>query len=144
MTEFLIRLCKVNSTLVRLNKLDIQHKWHGVFSSIILSLCRSLSNRNQSIGFQSKSMDLFLYGKDLCHEKVKKSYLFEVYSIFMSAFNKSQMLLMASSPCMINRNLHTILTSSYYLYENLLNNWNYPPDISNIQHRPAEWMIYFI
>ena len=33
-----------------------------------------LSYRNQSIELQSKSMDWFLYGRDLCHEKVKVNY----------------------------------------------------------------------
>ena len=33
---------------------------------------RSLSNRNQSIGLQSKSMGWFLYNRDLHHERVKK------------------------------------------------------------------------
>ena len=39
---------------------------------------------------------------------------------------------MATSPSMININLHTLLTSSYDVYKNLLNNWNYPPDMGNI------------
>ena len=33
---------------------------------------RSLSYRNQSIDFQSKSMNWFLYDRDLCHERVKR------------------------------------------------------------------------
>ena len=36
-----------------------------------LSWRRSLSYRNQSIGFHHKSMDWFLYDKDLRHERVK-------------------------------------------------------------------------
>ena len=54
-------------------------------------------------------------------KELKKSYLFEVYSSFLSAFDTSQILLMASyllnnfktSLCVINRNLHTLLISSY-------------------------------
>ena len=84
-------------------------------------------------------------------KELKKSYLFEVYSSSLSAFDTSQILLMASyllnnfktSLCVINRNLHTLLTY-HMIYKNLLNNWNYPPDMSNIQRRPTEWMIYFI
>ena len=35
-----------------------------------LSRRRSLSSRNQSIDFQSNSMDWFLYDRDLHHERV--------------------------------------------------------------------------
>ena len=38
-----------------------------------LSWRRPLSYRNQSIDFQSKSMDWFLYDNSLRHERVKKS-----------------------------------------------------------------------
>ena len=31
-----------------------------------------LLHRNQSIDLQSKSMDWFLYDRDLCHERVKR------------------------------------------------------------------------
>ena len=40
---------------------------------LTLSWRRPLSYRNQSIDLQSKSMDWFLYDKDLRHERVKKS-----------------------------------------------------------------------
>ena len=36
-----------------------------------LSRRRYLSNRNQAIDLQSKSVDWFLYNGDLCHERVK-------------------------------------------------------------------------
>ena len=39
--------------------------------SLTLSLQRSASYRNQSIGFQGNSVDLFLYDRDLRHESVK-------------------------------------------------------------------------
>ena len=39
--------------------------------SLTLSLLRSLSYRNQFIDFQSKSMDWFLYDRELCHERAK-------------------------------------------------------------------------
>ena len=39
--------------------------------SITLSRRRSLSYRNQSIDLLCKSMDRFLYDRDLCHERVK-------------------------------------------------------------------------
>ena len=38
---------------------------------LIFSWPRFLSYRNQSIGVQSKSMDWFLYDRDLRHERVK-------------------------------------------------------------------------
>ena len=38
---------------------------------LTLSLRRSLSHRNQSIYLQSKSMDWFLYYRDVRHERVK-------------------------------------------------------------------------
>ena len=41
--------------------------WNG----LILSWWRSLSYRNQSIDLQTKSMDWFLYDRDLRHERVK-------------------------------------------------------------------------
>ena len=40
------------------------------YSSVTLSWFGSLSYRNQSIGLQSKSMDWFLYDRDICHERV--------------------------------------------------------------------------
>ena len=40
---------------------------------LTLSWRRSLSYKNQSIDLQSKSMDWFLYGRDLRLERVKKS-----------------------------------------------------------------------
>ena len=39
--------------------------------SITLSWRRFLSYRNQSIDLLCKSMDWFLYDRDLCHERVK-------------------------------------------------------------------------
>ena len=42
--------------------------------SVTLSWRRPLSYRNQFIDFQSKSMDWFLYDRDLRHEKVKRSF----------------------------------------------------------------------
>ena len=38
--------------------------------SLTLSWRRSLWNRNQSIGLQNKSINWFLYHKNLCHERV--------------------------------------------------------------------------
>ena len=38
--------------------------------SLTLSWWRSLSYRNQSTDLQSKSMDWFLYDRDICHERV--------------------------------------------------------------------------
>ena len=45
------------------------------FPKILLSLSgrRSLSYRNQSIDLHSKSIDWFLYGRDLRHERIKLS-----------------------------------------------------------------------
>ena len=49
-------------------------KWHRkgtlLWNDLTLSWWRSLSNRNQSIDLQSKSMNWFLYDRDLRHEKV--------------------------------------------------------------------------
>ena len=50
--------------------------WNKIYEeynyfSITLLWRRSLSYRNQSIDLQSKSMDLFLYDRDLRHEKDK-------------------------------------------------------------------------
>ena len=42
---------------------------HGV--GLTLSLRRSISYRHQSNDLQSKSMDWFLYDRDLCHERFK-------------------------------------------------------------------------
>ena len=39
---------------------------------LTLSWLRSQSYRNQSIDLQSKSVDWFLYDRDLCHERVKE------------------------------------------------------------------------
>ena len=44
---------------------------------LTLSSRRPLSYRNQSINLQSKSMDWFLYGNGLRHERVKEKYLYE-------------------------------------------------------------------
>ena len=41
------------------------------FRGLTLSRRRPLSNRNQSIDLQSKSMDWFLYDNSLRHERVK-------------------------------------------------------------------------
>ena len=38
---------------------------------LTLSRRRSLSYKNQSIDLQSKSVDWFLYGRDLRHERAK-------------------------------------------------------------------------
>ena len=78
--KLLTTLMKVNisssrwpiySTWLELNKLakflrcELSEKY-----ILILSWWRSLSYRNQSSDFQSKSMDWFLYDKDLPHESV--------------------------------------------------------------------------
>ena len=39
---------------------------------LTLSRRKSLSYRNQSIDLKRKSMEWFLYGKNLCHERVKE------------------------------------------------------------------------
>ena len=39
--------------------------------SINIPWCRSLSYKNQSTEWLHKSMDWFLYDRDLCHERVK-------------------------------------------------------------------------
>ena len=44
--------------------------WLVVLSYVTLSWRRSLSCRNQSIDLQSKSIDWFLYDRDLRHERV--------------------------------------------------------------------------
>ena len=41
------------------------------YSTLNLLLWRSLSYRNQSIDLQSRSMDWFLYDRELRHERVK-------------------------------------------------------------------------
>ena len=47
-------------------------RYRGVFWTLLtLSWRRPLSYRNQSIDLQSKSMDWFLYGNGLRHERVK-------------------------------------------------------------------------
>ena len=46
--------------------------WESATELLILSWQRSLSYRNQSINLLWKSMDWFLYDKDLRHERVKK------------------------------------------------------------------------
>ena len=43
------------------------------FVLLTLSGRRSLLHRNQSIDLQNKSMDWFLYDRDLCHERVNFS-----------------------------------------------------------------------
>ena len=40
-------------------------------NGVTLSLWRSLSYRNQSIDLQVKSMDWFLYDREIRHERVK-------------------------------------------------------------------------
>ena len=42
------------------------------FSILTLSWRRFLSYKNQAIDLLSKSMDLFLYDRDVCHEKIKQ------------------------------------------------------------------------
>ena len=44
-------------------------------NNITLSWRRSLSYRNQLIDLQNKSMDWFLYDRDLCHERVEGYFL---------------------------------------------------------------------
>ena len=46
--------------------------WESATELLILSWQRSLSYRNQSINLLWKSMDWFLYDKDLRHERFKK------------------------------------------------------------------------
>ena len=46
--------------------------------NLTFSWRRSLSYRNQSIDLQSKSMDWFLYDRDLRHEKVNKGHKHDV------------------------------------------------------------------
>ena len=46
--------------------------------ALTLSWRRSLSYRNESIDFLSKSMNWFLYDRDLRHERVKKSFQLHV------------------------------------------------------------------
>ena len=42
----------------------------------------SVSYRYQSIDLQNKSMDWFLYNKDLCHKRLKKLFSFDFFSNF--------------------------------------------------------------
>ena len=51
------------------NQLVVSAWWE--YWLLTLSWRRSFSFRNQSIDFQSKSMDWFIYDRDLCHERVK-------------------------------------------------------------------------
>ena len=44
--------------------------------SLTLSSRRFVSYRNQSIDLQRKSIDWFLYNRDLCHERVKEENMF--------------------------------------------------------------------
>ena len=45
--------------------------WHLLAFGLTLSWVRSLSHKNQSIDLQCKSMDWFLYDRNLRHERVK-------------------------------------------------------------------------
>ena len=70
------KCCSISPAFVRSNppwkywvwniKLSLK-PWHIILT---LSWRRSLSCRNQSKSMQSKSMDWFLYDKELCHERV--------------------------------------------------------------------------
>ena len=62
-------------------------KWVNLLfvSSLTLSWRRSLWCRNQSIDLQSKSMDWFLYHRDLRHERV--NILIELYFNHLIRFN---------------------------------------------------------
>ena len=59
-----------------------------ITTGITFSWRRSLSYRNQSIDLQSKSMDWFLYDKDLRHERLNSFWLwfFQYYLKIMSIF----------------------------------------------------------
>ena len=55
-------------------------------NELTLSLQRYLSNRNQSIDLQSKSVDWFLYDRDLSHKRVNKLPLFnQLNSVLVNA-----------------------------------------------------------
>ena len=62
---------------------------HGP-EALILSWRRSLSYRHQSIGLQSKSMDWFLYDRDLCRERVnfqlvmRRVYIIQLFLYFQN------------------------------------------------------------
>ena len=73
------------------NKLRWLSKWKGLFpfkkivgsrSLLTFSWRRSLSNRNQSIGFLCKSMDYFLYDRDHHHERVNGCEFRKYFAIF--------------------------------------------------------------
>ena len=49
-------------------------------------MTESLSNRNQSIDLQSKSMDWFLYDRDLRHEKVNTRQQFSQKKLQLKPF----------------------------------------------------------
>ena len=53
--------------------LQINHLPFANFNSFMTE--RSISYRNQSINLESKSMDWFLYDRDLHHEKVKGKFI---------------------------------------------------------------------
>ena len=50
--------------------------------SLTLSWRRPLSYRNQSIDSESKSMDWFLYDKDLRHERVNETFFAKIVNAF--------------------------------------------------------------
>ena len=68
--------CQGNYTLFYKHKL-CQNKLAEITKNkykLTLSWWRPLSNRNQPIDLQSKSMDSFLYDNSLRHERVKKTF----------------------------------------------------------------------
>ena len=61
----------------------VMSKWYSkwLVHSLTRSWRRPLSSRNQSIDLLCKSMDWFLYGNGLCHERVNHHHL-DVWQIF--------------------------------------------------------------
>ena len=88
---FLISLCYFFSSFVwQFGRISLCSLLVAVNFWLSLSLRRSLSYRNQSTDLFSKSIDCFLYDKDLGHEKVTETLLLLLKLYIQLLFGLSQ------------------------------------------------------
>ena len=76
MVDKFVKLLKVSKSFTISSQLSLWNCYKRVFRILFtLSWRSSLSSGNQSIHLWSKSMDWFLYDRDLRHERVKEIYV---------------------------------------------------------------------
>ena len=100
--------------LMRMNKLLLEMKERLLFKT--LSWRRSLSCRNQSLDLRSKSMDWFLYDRDIRHERVKTpmprcwSFWVSDYLHMLEIWTKFELLAIFLSLVIVSENCQTFYT----------------------------------